>query len=322
MKLRVHPLVPACITDFPQFAFMGGRSTQHALYRVLRQFPRAGRNLVMQQRMTLIDKFHGACAAQCQGALQISLDYSKAFDSMDRKYIKPALMRWGVPLDDIHTIEQWHTHVKYHVHGATGAEATIGTNQGIRQGCPIAPTLWAAYTLLVMDAVRQKFGAEWLEQHLTLFADDTHCGWLFYSETKLHQAFREVAELLDLLTQMGLKINDSKSASLLALGGTHAVKIRKKLVPNPGNPVLLFESGRSSWRLPLVSKHVYLGACVGYPYFEDDTLEHGIKQANASFARLCTVLLSKRFLSVAWRIRLWRAVVFSSRASPSVEFPG
>ena len=204
--------------------------------------------------MTLIDKFRGASAAQCQGALQIFLDYSKAFDSMDRKYIKPALLRCGVPLSDVQTVEQWRMNVKYHVHGATGAEATIDTSQGIRQGAPLRPpTLWAAYTLLVMDAVRQKFGADWLDQHLTLFADDTHCGWLIYRETELHQAFREVAELLDLLTQMGLKINDSKPVSLLTIGRTHAAKLRKKLIPSSGDPVLHFQSGQSSWRLPSCS---------------------------------------------------------------------
>ena len=37
-----------------------------------------------------------------------------------------------------------------------------------------------------------------------------------------------------------------------------------------------------------------------------------MRQASASFARIRTVLLSKRYLSVAWRIRLWRAVIFSS----------
>ena len=304
-------MVSACLTDFPQFAFMAGRSTHHALYRVL-QHCRAGRHLVAQQRLRLIDKFRGAHAAQCQGALQISLDYSKAFDSMDRKYIKPALLRCGVPLSDVHTIEQWHMNVHYYVHGATGAEAKIGTNQGIRQGCAIAPTLWAAYTLLVMDAVRQKFGEEWLAQHLTLFADDTHCGWLFYSETELHQVFREVAELLDLLTQMGLKINDSKSASLFIIGGTHANRLRKQLIPGSDNPMLTFNSGSSVWRLPLVRKHVYLGVCIGYHNFEDDTLAHRIKQASGNFARLRTILLSKRYLSMAWRVRLWRAVIFSS----------
>ena len=91
IKLRVHPLVSASVVHFPHFAFMAQRSTQHALYRVL-QHSRNGRDLAQRQRLTLIDRFHGASQATCQGALQISLDYSKACDSMDRQFIKPSLL--------------------------------------------------------------------------------------------------------------------------------------------------------------------------------------------------------------------------------------
>ena len=45
----------------------------------------------------------------------------------------------------------------------------------------------------------------------------------------LHEAFCEVAELFDLLTQMELTVNESKSASLLAISGTRAFKVRKTL---------------------------------------------------------------------------------------------
>ena len=302
IKLRVHPKVSACLHEYPQFAVMVGRSTHHALYRVL-QHCRDGRTLAQNQRPTLIDKFHGACRNRCQGAFQISLDHAKAFHSMDRCYIKPALTRCGLSLDEIHIIEQWHAQVTYHVQSSTGGSATIPTNQGIRQGCPIAPTLWAAYMFLLMDAVREKFGEAWLLEHLTRFADDTQCGWLFKSETELQKALSEAAQLLHLLVDMGpmgLTINDTKSASLLTIGGTHAAAIRKRLFSTQ-SPKIVLEHGGKQWKLPIVRKRVYLGACISYHSFEDDTLDHRIKQACASFTRLRTSLLSKLYMSVAWR---------------------
>ena len=219
IKLRVHPKVEAALRPYPQFAFMPGRSTHHALFRVLRHC-REGRSLVSSQRLTLIDKFRGALPAKCRGAIQISLDYAKAFDSMDRGYIRPALLRCGVPEADIAVVEQWHASVHCHVSDSEGHTAVIPTEQGIRQGCPIAPTLWAAYTLLIMDAVRAKFGDKWLQEHLTLFVDDTRCGWLFRDECELSLALAEAAQLLSLLVSMGLRINASKSAALVNLGGT------------------------------------------------------------------------------------------------------
>ena len=203
----------------------------------------------------------------------------------------------------IAVIEQWHARVHYHVSESGGHTAVIPTAQGMCQGCPIAPTLWAAYTLLIMDAVRVEFDDQWLQEHLTLFADDAHCGWLFHDERELSLA--EAAQLLSLLVSMGLRINASKSVALVTLGGTRASHVRKQLIPSADKPFITFVDGQSTWSLPVVRKHVYLGACVGYHSF-------GLRQAAANFTRLRKVLMSKRYLSLHWRIRLWRSTVLSS----------
>ena len=66
-----------------------------------------------------------------------------------------------------------------------------------------------------MDAVRAKFGDHWIAEHLTLFADDTHCGWFFRDEQELERVFTEAAQLLTLLVDMGLR----SRAALFTIGG-------------------------------------------------------------------------------------------------------
>ena len=149
IKLRVHPKVTACLHEYPQFAFMAGRSTQHALSGAT-ALP--GRTNFSSKSTSYTEpaptvarepfRFHWT-------TLKPSTLWTGAISSL-------LLLAAGFPLDEIHRIEQWHAQVTYHVQSNTGGSATIPTNQGIRQGCPIAPTLWAAYTLLLMDAVREK----------------------------------------------------------------------------------------------------------------------------------------------------------------------
>ena len=79
----------------------------------------------------------------------------------------------------------------------------------------------------------------------------------------MQKALSEAAQLLHLLVDMGLKINGTKSASLLTIGGTQSAAIRKRLF-SPQSPKIVLEHGAKQWKLPLVRKHVYLGASISY----------------------------------------------------------
>ena len=109
-----------------------------------------GRKLAKAERPNLIDRFTGAKVRDCACAFQISLDFAKAFGSLDRSCIFAAL------------------------------SAEIETHCGIRQGCPIAPTVWIAFVHMILVELSRMFSTDWVCQHLIVFAGDTHMGWTFH----------------------------------------------------------------------------------------------------------------------------------------------
>ena len=224
------------------------------------------------------------------------------------------MMLCGVPEPEACAIVSWHSDVTYHIRSSNGEEkACIDTKCGIRQGCPIAPTIWIAFMHLVLTELSRRYGASWLQEHISLFADDTHMGWTFTTEKELFHALSQAGEVLELLESMGLTINAGKSAFLCVIGGRTSKKIRDSLFQHSsGKTYINVGCGKHTWKFPVVHNHKYLGTSIGYGHFEDDTLEMRIRQAMASYHRLRQTLHSNRFLSLRMRVRLWRSIVFTS----------
>ena len=82
LKARVHPRVTEAMSSTPQFAYLDHRSTHQALLKVFAHCER-GRQLSRAQKPNLIARFDGATVRDCANAFQISLDFAKAFDSLD-----------------------------------------------------------------------------------------------------------------------------------------------------------------------------------------------------------------------------------------------
>ena len=260
LKQRVHPCVTKARNSAPQYAYLPYRSTHQVLLKVFSHCEE-GRRLAKAQQPNLIEPFGGAKVRECAGAFQISLDFSKAFDSLDRNYIYSSMMLCGVPEPEACAIVSWHSDVKYHIQSSNGEEkACIDTKCGIRQGCPIAPTIWIAFMRLVLTEFSRRYGDSWLQEHISLFADDTHMGWTFTTEQELFRALSQAGEVLVLLEPMGLTINASKSAFLCVIGGRASKKIRASILQHSaGKTYINIGKGSHTWKFPVVHNHKYLG---------------------------------------------------------------
>ena len=107
-----------------------------------------------------------------------------------------ALQAAGVPLELGQVIIDFHSRLHFCVQGST---ARIKAGRGIRQGCPLAPQLWAITSGFILDAVEQRIGRPTALQPLSLYADDHLGSWQIQSKADFARAVTEATALLDVL---------------------------------------------------------------------------------------------------------------------------
>ena len=95
----------------------------------------------------MIDYFEAARVATTHSgahrdALVLLLDFAKAYNSLDRRYLYAALRRYGFPPNFVNSIEllQCGTTVRFMANGEKSEEVYV--TRGIRQGCPLAPLIF------------------------------------------------------------------------------------------------------------------------------------------------------------------------------------
>ena len=294
------------VAEYPQFAYTANRGVSQALMRAFQHLHQA-RKLVAEQRVTLQQRHEGVTRCKLVGAITVSLDMSKAFDTLEPKYMHQALELSCLPDDVCRLIEHWHADVVYHFEHEK-CQAQIPCGRGIRQGCKIAPRVWSLFTILIMHEI----GPQWCQKHSTWFADDALFQVMFHSEEDLFQQVRVISKALWVLQQLGMSIAASKSAVLVHLGGTTAKRIKDKLITvHNQKQHVVFQHAGHTWRLPVATKHDYLGATLSYTSMEDLTATRRIRAAQASFDRLKPVIAHKA-LALTTRLRIWQACVVSS----------
>ncbi|KAF1331275.1 reverse transcriptase, partial [Globisporangium splendens] len=151
-------------------------------------------------------------------AIALLLDFTKAYDSLDRSFLVQALQHLGFPLKFVHLVKVLHsqTTYKFVVNGFLSRKSNV--TSGIRQGCPLAPLLF----ILALEVLYRKIEASdeirgvelqaagcATEVRLGGYADDTT---IYLSDPKDISA---VFAILDKYgAASGLRVNRHKSAVL------------------------------------------------------------------------------------------------------------
>ena len=299
------------LQHLPQYAFTKARGTADALLRAHSHFAEVD-GLLQQARVNRFQLQAGKVTRPCTGGLCISLDLSRAFDGANRPCIFNSLRTHGVPEPVIHIIQRLHYEAKYHYRVEDLTDYTV-TSNGIKQGCVIAPYLWSFYTVTLMLMLREKRSQEWLENTMTLFADDTWSAWVIKSSQEFAQTIADLQLILETLESLHMTINYQKTAILLKLVGKEAARIRREATFMKGGVIhLRVQVHGRECGIPIKEEHEYLGSVVSYHRRIERNTAHRLKAGQARYQCLRKSLTGSHHLSQGHRLRLWQACVCTS----------
>ena len=81
----------------------------------------------------------------------VFIDLKKAYDSIQHEAQWQALKKLGIPELMIKLIKSFHTNMKARIRLNNATLELIEINNGLRQGCSMAPTLFNLYSCLVIE---------------------------------------------------------------------------------------------------------------------------------------------------------------------------
>ncbi len=175
------------------------------------------------------------------------VDFRKAYDSVPRNLLWTKLERLGVHGWFLDGIKALYAEVPMAVKTAQGLTCTFESVMGVKQGCPLSPTLFGLYLDDLEDAMRAKQhlldapSLDGLKLLALLYADD-----LALVSTSLAGLQAQLDVLYDYARRWGLAVNVDK---------TKAVIFRAASTPVCSNPSLLYD-GKS---IDFVESFKYLG---------------------------------------------------------------
>ena len=310
VRERVSASIQYSTQSLPQFAYVKRRGTREAILHAVKHLEEAKSLASIGSRRNKLQPGHNASHGLL-GSVLLSIDLSRAFDSVDRRWLMQALEQLGV---DSHTsilVQQLHSDTTYHM-SFSGVSIAVSVTSGIKQGCKLAPILWAALTLALLQQLAQErsLSAREISRLITLFADDFLAKGHFRNEEEFATLLGHFDALFDLLTRVGLASNPGKSQALLQIQGTQAQTVREKYVKQtPVGKTLQIASGIG---VPIRKSMVYLGVVLSFGNYKDLTVKHRLMQASEKFRQIKHTLKSTRVLPKHKRLSIWQTYVVSS----------
>ena len=294
----------------PVFAYLPGRGGDEAITRV-RKHCSDVRTLLHTLRFGIHRAAHSVPGPELAGGLVLSLDLTKAFDSVVRSKLFQALTSLGADRNIIAMLSQIYDKTSFSF-WHRGQYRSLPTQRGIRQGCKAAPILWTLFSAWILENAAQINGWEWLCDVVTAFADDFCLHSLIESMDDFSSTLTKVGAFLDLLIDAGLTINRDKTIATLKLHGPGKVKIYKRFIKRTKDGTFICIPSRHGqpFFIRLVSQFSYLGVILSYSNFELLTVRHRIKAGVKISHQLQRWLFKKTGLSHKQKVKLWFQCTF------------
>ena len=311
LKVAVMEHLQPVVRDLPQYAYLPHRGTTDALLKVHQHFERTAA-LIAANRIDRFQQKAGKQRSACVGGVSLSLDLSSAFDGVHRPTAYHTMLQHGVDRTTVNIIQSLHQQAQYHF-TVGGCTDFVCTTNGIKQGCTIAPSIWAFFTVAVMLKLVEARSMEWLQQVCTLFADDCWGSWLIRTPKDVARAVADIAHIIAVLEDFHLSVNYQKTAVLLRLEGKQAAQaLADCTVEKEGNTYLEVDITGVIRLIPIKSQHEYLGTTVSYHHRQDNNTAKRMQAGQLRYQDIRRILNGRHVLTIKQRTSLWRSCIYSS----------
>ena len=195
LRTRIQAEVEGIVSP-TQYGFRPAKSTAHAIFiiRRIQDFAERGKRPLY---MTL-------------------LDWEKAFDKIDNKFLAAALERLCIDKTIIETLTYGYRKAKFFLEDEFGKSDTKQQLAGIRQGCPLSPYLF----VLVMTCIEKDITGEATDNIKNNRIPGTNFDMVFHADdiivaSRSKTACEELFEKIERISgDYGLKLNKDKCVKL------------------------------------------------------------------------------------------------------------
>lgn len=253
---------------------------------------------------------------QHQPLYVVFVDFSKAFDSVDRDTLWKVLKMYGCPQKLVNIIKEFHNGMKGQVLIGGEPSEAFEVHHGVKQGCVLAPTLFSLFLTAVLDTMK-------IELNDGIYIRTRSDGKLFNlarlrAKTKTREMcirellyaddsalvsnnHAEMQHIVDRFTQaadmFGLRINVTKT-ELLYQPPPSAVGLNlHEIIQVHDEPLKSAES------------FTYLGSTVSTTNSPDIEVERRIQSATKAYGALTKRLWNSRDIGRNTKVKVYKAAV-------------
>ena len=246
----------------------------------------------------------------------IFIDLCKAYDSIPREALWTALAKPGIPDSLLGIIRAFHQGMKAAVRIDKTLLEEFDVNNGLRQGCCMAPALFNLYACLVTERwaarmegvggvgvhVRHKLDGKLFRRYLRSACESCLTECQFADDTALLATTREGAEealqwYVEVARDFGLTVSATK---------TKVMVCGRQVVPSDR---VAFHIDSSY--IEVVEEFPYLGSVVSTSGRAEPDVEKRVAQASKAFSCLRKAVFKDRDLTVRTKRSIYQACVTS-----------
>lgn len=255
-------------------------------------------------------------AEQNQPLYMVFIDFTKAFDTVNRDCLWKILQTYGCPPKLISMIKQLHNGMQAQVNLNGSISTAFPVAQGVKQGCVLAPTLFALYLTAVLElcpaandeGIHMKTRSDGGLFNVSRLRASTKVRKICAAELLYADDSALVAHSPEVLQRMLNKFASAASDLGLTINVKKTEVMYQPTPFTPYNPPNIVLNGN---RISDVPHFTYLGSTVSNTNSTDKEVEKRISSAAAAFGRLQSKVWKRPGIQTKTKCKVYRAVVQS-----------